>query len=114
MHDEVTSFLKKRVTVTIDRPLGSTHPEGGIVYPVNYGFVPGTKGLDGEELDCYVLGVFEPVKEFCGLCIAAICRIDDTDDALIVVPEGNQYTDEQIGALTEFQEQFFQSVIVRG
>ncbi len=105
--------MQKMVTVTIDRPLGSTHPEEGFIYPVNYGFVPGTHGRDGEELDCYVLGVFEPVKEFTGYCIAAICRIDDNDDSLVVVPEGKMYTDEQIEALTEFQERFFQSVIVR-
>lgn len=42
-----------------------------------------------------------------------IHRLDDNDDKLILVPEGRNYTDDQIRALTEFQERFFESVIVR-
>ena len=30
------------VTVLVDRPLGSAHPEHpDLIYPVNYGFIPG-------------------------------------------------------------------------
>ena len=68
---------------------------------------------DGEEFDAYILGVFKPVQEFEGKCIAVIHRIDDDDDKLIVVPEDKEYTDEEIKALTEFQERFFKSLIVR-
>jgi inorganic pyrophosphatase len=107
-----TTFLDKTVHVTIDRPLGSRHPRWGFVYPVNYGFVPGTRAPDGEELDAYVLGVFEPVSEFDGQCIAVIHRLDDDDDKLVVAPEGRQFSDEQIAALVEFQERFFTAVIV--
>jgi inorganic pyrophosphatase len=32
---------------------------------------------------------------------------------LIIVPEWSTYNDEQIRALTEFQERFFESEIVR-
>jgi len=39
--------------------------------------------------------------------------IDDNDNKLILVPEGKNYTDDQIKALTEFQEKFFKSVIIR-
>jgi inorganic pyrophosphatase len=60
-----------------------------------------------------VLGVFEPVDEFEGRCIAVIQRTDDNDDKLVLAPEGKDYTDEQIAALTEFQERFFTHVIVR-
>ena len=35
------------------------------------------------------------------------------DDMLIVAPDGVNYTDEQIKALTEFQERFFESIIIR-
>lgn len=75
--------------------------------------MPHTQAPDGHELDAYVLGVFEPVMEFNGRCIAVIHRFDDNDDKLIVVPEGQKYSDDQIRALTEFQERFFQSVILR-
>ena len=80
---------------------------------MNYGFVPDTKAPDGDELDAYVLGVFEPLEEFTGICIAIIHRTDDNDDKLVVVPKGVEYNDDQIRALTEFQEKFFKSEIIR-
>lgn len=107
------AFLNKKVKVVIDRPLGSRHPEWGFLYPLNYGFVPGVPGEDGEEVDAYVLGILQPVDKFEGVCIAVIHRTDDHDDKLVVVPHRQAYSDEQIRALTEFQERFFTSVIVR-
>ena len=106
-------FLGKTVIVKVNRPLGSTHPEhSDIVYALNYGFVPGAIAADGSELDAYVLGVSEPAKSFIGKCIAIIHRTND-DDKLVVVPEGREFSDEQIRALTDFQERFFESVILR-
>ena len=108
-------FLNKIVDVVINRPLGSRHSEKypNHIYPVNYGYVPNTISGDGEELDCYILGVFEPLKTFKGKCIAIIHRTNDNDDKLIVVPEGRNYSNEEIRALTEFQERFFESEIIR-
>ena len=48
-----------------------------------------------------------------GTCLASLLRMDDDDDKLVLVPEGKHYSDEQIRALTEFQERFFSSVILR-
>lgn len=107
-------FLKKTVTVHIDRPLGTRHPKWGFYYPVNYGFIPGVLSGDGEELDVYVLGVHEALEQFEGQCIAVIHRLEEEDDKLVVVPPGKNYSNEAIRALTEFQEQFFSSVILRG
>lgn len=106
-------YLGKMVTVKMDRPMGSKHPKHGFVYPVNYGFIPNTISGDGEELDAYVLGVFQPVETFQGKVIAIIHRINDNDDKLVVAPKEKNYTDDQIRALTEFQEQWFSSVIWR-
>jgi inorganic pyrophosphatase len=106
-------FLGRVVRIEIDRPLGSRHPKWGFVYPVNYGFVPATPAPDGDDLDAYLLGVFEPVDEFTGRCIAVIHRLDDDDDKLVVIPPGKSYTDDQIVALTEFQERFFASTVIR-
>ena len=106
-------FIGKTIGVRIDRPQGSRHPEHGFIYPVNYGFVPGVTGLDGEELDAYVLGVDVPVERFTGRCIAVIQRLNDADDKLVVVPDGENHSDEQIRVLTAFQEQFFESIIAR-
>ncbi|MBR1890790.1 MAG: inorganic diphosphatase [Clostridia bacterium] len=106
-------YLGKIVTVTMDRPLGSKHPKHGFIYPVNYGYIPNTVSGDGEELDAYVLGEHEPLKTFTGRVIAIIHRTNDDDDKLVVMKDGRNYTDEQIRALTEFQEQWFESVILR-
>lgn len=110
---DTSNYLGKTVTIKMDRPLGSKHPKHGFIYPVNYGYVPGTIAPDGEELDAYLLGVFEPMYEFTGKCIAYIHRTNDDDDKLIIVPEGVEYTDDQINALTEFQERFFKHKILR-
>ena len=106
-------FLGKKVKIEIDRQLGTKHPKHGFMYMLNYGFIPGTVSGDGEELDAYLLGVFEPVTEYQGEVIAYIHRTNDDDDKLIVVPEGMNYSDDAIKALTEFQERFFESEIVR-
>jgi len=108
-----TDFIGKLISVKIDRPLGSRHPQHGFFYMLNYGYVPGVIAPDGEEQDVYVLGVFEPLEQFKGRCIAVIHRLDEDDDKLVLVPDGVQYTDEQILALTEFQERFFQPVVIR-
>lgn len=113
MIEENKSYLGQKVKVEMDRQLGTLHPKHGFMYMVNYGFIPNTISADGEELDAYVLGVFEPVKEFTGTVIAIIHRVDDNDDKLVVVPDKVNYTDDQIQALTEFQEQYFKSIIIR-
>ena len=107
------SYLGQKVLVKMDRPLGSVHPKHGFIYPVNYGYIPNTISGDGEELDAYVLGEHSPLDIFEGFVVAIIHRTNDNDDKLVVMKEGRNYTDEQIRALTEFQEQWFESVILR-
>ncbi len=106
-------FLGQIVKLVIDRPKGSSHPEHGFLYEENYGYVPNTVAPDGEELDAYFLGEPEAFREVKSICIAIIHRLDDDDDKLIVVPEGQEMKDEEIERRTSFQEQFFKSVIVR-
>ena len=111
--NENYEYIGKILKTKIDRPVGSKHPKHGFIYPVNYGYIPNTISGDGEELDCYILGVFEPVEEFTGKCIGLIHRTNDNDDKLIIVPEEKDFTSEQIRALTEFQEQYFESEIIK-
>ena len=106
-------YIGKKVHVVIDRPLHSKHPKHGFVYELNYGYIPNTVSGDGEELDVYVLGEKEPLKEFDGVVIAIVHRTNDDDDKLIVTKNGENYTDEQIRELTNFQEKWFESIIIR-
>ena len=41
-------LLGQVVTVTINRPMGSSHPKRGYVYPVNYGYVSGVIAPDSD------------------------------------------------------------------
>ncbi len=109
---DTKEYLNKTVTIKIDRPIGSRHPKHGFFYSINYGFVPNTTSGDSEELDAYLLGVFEPVETYTDKCIAIIHRTNDNDDKLIIIPENKSYTPDQIRALTEFQERFFESEII--
>lgn len=110
---ENKEYIGKIVTVKMDRPLRMAHPKHGFIYPVNYGYIPGTVSGDGEEPDAYVLGEHKPLDEFTGRVVAIIHRTNDNDDKLVVMRDGRNYSDEQIRALTEFQEQYFESIILR-
>ena len=110
---ENIEYLNKIWKIKIDRPMGSKHPKHVFIYPVKYGYVPNTISGDSEELDAYVLGIYEPLGTFTGKCIAIIHRTNDNDDKLIIVPENKTFTDEEIKVLTDFQEQYFTSIILR-
>ncbi|MBR5143492.1 MAG: inorganic pyrophosphatase [Clostridia bacterium] len=105
-------MLGKIVTVTIDRPKDSRHPKyPDLIYPVNYGYIEGVIGGDGEEQDAYVLGVDEPVWKFTGRVIAIIHRLNDVETKLVVAPKGVLFTKEQISEIVDFQERYFHSEI---
>ena len=102
----------KIVTVTVDRPKGSTHPKHkNIVYPINYGYISGIIAGDGEEQDAYILGVNVPVKEFTGRVVAIIHRYDDVEEKWVVAPENSIFSAEEIMEQVKFQEQYFESEI---
>ncbi len=104
--------MRKTVTVAIDRPLGSHHPEyPDLYYPVNYGYIKGTTAPDGEEQDVYILGVDEPLEEFVGEIIAVIHREDDIEDKWVAVPKGTSLTAEEINEQIYFQEKYFKTTV---
>lgn len=114
MKGSAIAYLGKEVFVKVDRVIGSCHPDyPDQIYLVNYGFVPDTVSGDGEELDCYILGEHKPLKEYTGKCIAVIHRLKEDDDKLVIAPENRDFTDSEIRLLTEFQEKYFESVILR-
>ena len=110
---EMNSVIGRTVTVTVDRPLGSYHPEHkDMYYPINYGYVEGVLAPDGEEQDAYILGVDEAIEKFTGKIIAVVHRNDDVEEKWIVAPEDRIFTEEEIREQIHFQEQYFDSKII--
>lgn len=105
----IRRFLGKTVHIVIDRPVGYCHK--GILYPVNYGYLPGVIAGDGEEQDVYILGIPEPLREFDGRIIGAVRRHNDTEDKLVAAPEGLLLNQAQIGEAVHFQEQYFETSV---
>ena len=106
----VWSWLGKTVTIGIDRPIGFAHKKD-IVYPINYGYIPGVLGGDDEELDVYLLGVTEPVKSYTAKIVAIVHRENDVEDKLVALPEGMHLTMTEIAEAVHFQEKYYDSHI---
>lgn len=108
---EGKDFIGKKIHIKFDRPLGSKHPKFGDIYPVNYGFVPGTVAGDGDEIDVYYLSSNKPLKEINGTCIGYVHRFDDNEDKLIAT-DGTKLSIEEIENMIEFQEKWFKHEII--
>ncbi len=62
--------LVETCRLVIDRPQGSRHPHHRFVYPLNYGYLEGTRSGDGDGIDIWVGSL--PVKSV----TAIICTVD--------------------------------------
>ena len=109
----VERYLGQTVRIKIDRPIGYVHHKEkyDLIYPINYGFIPGVLGGDAEELDVYLLGVTGEVEEYDATIIGAVYRTDDVEDKLIGAPAGMHFTAEEIRAAVHFQEQYHESYV---
>lgn len=106
---QVRSYLNKLVDIEIDRPIGYVHhkPSYDLIYPINYGFVPGVLGGDGEELDVYVLGIDKPVEKCTVRIIGIAHRENDVEDKLIGAPDGMGFTSAEMAREVAFQEKYY-------
>lgn len=109
----VQPYLGKTVTIQIDRPIGYVHKKADriLTYPINYGYIPGVLGGDGEELDVFLLGVDEPVSTYKGRIIGIVYRADDVEDKLVMAPDGVSFTAEEIARAVYFQEKYYKTAI---
>jgi len=107
--EQVRSFLGKMTDIMIDRPIGYVHKKEKytLEYPINYGYIPGVIGGDGEELDVYLLGVDTPLKEFRARIIGIVHRENDVEDKLIAAPDGAVFDQSEIAAAVDFQEKYY-------
>ena len=124
MKRDLSRFLGRRVTVLVDRPLGTPHPRfpDGEPYPVNYGFLPGTVSGDGRPIDVYLVGWDEPLERAEAVVAAVVHRLDDLEDKLVAVPPdrvagSRSLVDAaRLEAAVRFQERYFRTrwVLARG
>lgn len=107
----IQNYLGKTVEVIVDRPIGYVHFTKGVTlrYTVNYGYIPGVMGGDGEEQDVYILGVNQPLERFTGRITAAIRRRDDNEDKFVAAPDGVELHQAQIAEAIHFVEKYFDS-----
>lgn len=109
-------YLGKEVKIKIDRPMGSVHPRfDKLKYTSNYGYLEGVKAPDGDNLDAYLLNIYEPVSEYEGIVIAIVHRLNNDDDKLVIIPKDQSISDEEIDKAVEFQEKWSKSkhIIIR-
>jgi len=109
----VKSYLGRKVIIKIDRPIGYIHKKESfcLTYPINYGYIPGVIGGDGEELDVYLLGVDEPVCEYEAQIIGIAHREDDVEDKLVASPIGKVFYQNEIAEAIHFQEKYYKTKI---
>lgn len=106
-------ILGKTVYIKMDRPIGTVHPKHpDLIYPINYGYVPGLLGGDGEEQDVYLLGISTPVTSACATVIAVIHRLDDVEDKWVAAPKGQSFSREEIEEQVRFQERYYRSELI--
>lgn len=106
-------IIGKTVEVTVDRPLGTYHPNhNDIFYTVNYGYVDGVLAPDGEWQDAYILGVEYPIQKFTGIVIAVVNREDDIESKWVVAPKEMSFSKNEIIEKIKFQEKYFKSDVV--
>lgn len=111
--NDPASAIDRLVKVTVDRPYGSTHPNHpDLKYELNYGFVEGIIGGDGEAQDAYILDFKMPLADYTGCVVAVIVRKNDIETKWVVGAPGKTYTKEQILKAVNFQEKYFDIEII--
>jgi len=97
MNDKFWQQLDRLVAtngVKVERPKGSAHPRyPEYIYPVDYGFIPGTKSSDDAEMDVWigsedkshvsgVLITSDPQKSDIEIKVLVGCSPEETEAAL--------------------------------
>src|SRR5512142_1498823 len=92
--------------VVLDRPRGSRHPRyQAIAYPLDYGYLEGTAGGDGNEIDVWRGSMQE------GRLVGIVCTIDiskrDTEVKLLI-----GCTPDEVETVFRFHNNDYMSAIV--
>ncbi len=116
--DDLTDRIGNLVEVEVDRPAHSPHPEHpDMLYPVPYGFLPGTRSADGEAIDAYLVGFGAGDRlrigdKVFGTVAAVVYRADDAEEKLIVTPPNVFLPPEALLDAVDFTERYFLSTLI--
>lgn len=119
-----TSPIGLKVTVVIDHPIGTQVRNGSeyldslkIKYPINCGHVERSLSnlmdlsTNLDRIKAYIVGVNKPMKEYTGIVVGIIHRLNGNEDIWVVAPEGFDASVEIIQSEIMFIEKYFNSVI---
>jgi inorganic pyrophosphatase len=109
MENKIWSAIDRLVQtseVIIDRPKGSTHPRfPSVVYPLDYGYLAGTRSSDRGGIDVWVGSDSE------GEVIAIVCTVDlSKSDAEVKFLIG--CTNQEIREILKFHNRGSQSALL--
>ena len=83
--------------IVIDRPRGSTHPRfSHIIYPLDYGYLDGTSGGDGDGIDVWV-GSLTGEKQIVAIAITVDTVKRDAEVKILV-----NCTDAELQIIAQF------------
>ena len=107
-----TVWLGRQVLITIDRPIGSSHPElPELIYSLNYGYIPGTLAGDGEPIDIYLIGESHPLTTAVVFVVAIIHRHNDDEDKLVGSYDPRPTTPGEVMQAVKFVEHWYDVTI---
>ncbi|MDR1590858.1 MAG: inorganic diphosphatase [Puniceicoccales bacterium] len=89
--------------ISIDRPKGKAHPRfPNLIYPIDYGYIPNTKSMDGEGIDILygtakkkeIVGLFctfDEVKKDSEIKILYACNEEEIQMAMVMFSHPPMY-----------------------
>jgi inorganic pyrophosphatase len=79
----VLEKLAAASTIVIDRPRGSSHPRyAGLIYPLDYGYLEGTRSGDGAGIDVWIGSL--PTKRVTGVIISVDAEKRDAEVKVLI------------------------------
>jgi hypothetical protein len=92
----------------MDRPAVAEHPKHkGLIYPINYGYIPDLIAGDGEEQDVYIIDSHEPLSEATVKIIAVVFRKNDNENKWVGTVGNRLYSTNEIKQAINFQERYY-------
>ena len=98
--------LLAKCEVKIDRPNGSSHPNWpNMIYPLDYGYLVGSKSGDGNEIDVWQGSL--PEKRLAAIAVTVDAHKLDSEIKLLL-----GCTEEELSVISEFHNSGYQNALI--